>query len=150
MKYLTSLLAVFALVTVVSCGGKDGKSKNDSVSNNLMQPSTIEAYYTPTKQNQIWYGNQWYTLSPSPYGGSQQGYTEFQQVYQTTSQALMSGSSQYTLALVNNVPVFRVRVIGAIGGVNVQGQYPQQQYQYPQQQQATSANTFYFTSIKLY
>lgn len=144
MKMINTLFIVLSLAFAVSCGG-DKKKSSSGLSSNPYRMSTVNAYYTPAKPQQILYGNKWYQIQPF----SQNAPMELQQIYSVTSQALSSGSSQYRIRVVNNVPVFTVKVIGSLGGMAQQypQQYPQQGYAQPVNQ--VNSGVFSVQSIQL-
>ncbi len=139
MRTVTFLMVILSLVAAVSCGD-DKKSKSSGLSSNPYKVSTVNAHYTPAKPQQIYYGGKWYQIQPM----SQNAPMELQSVYQTTTQALSTASTQYRLSLVNNIPVFTVRVIGSLGGLAQPQQYSQQPYQQP-----VNTGVFSFQSIQL-
>jgi hypothetical protein len=140
MKSFNALFIILTLALAVSCGG-DKKSKSSGLSSNPYQVSTVNAYYTPAKPQQIYYGSRWYQLQPF----SQNAPMELQNLYGVTSQAISTASTQYRLHLINNIPMFTVRVVGSLGGGMTQ-QYPGQ-YQQPVQQ--VNSGVFSLQSIQL-
>lgn len=129
MKFTTSLFFIISMVLMVSCGGDSKKSSSSSSSNQLngYKVTTLNAFYTPTKQYMVYYSGRWYSLQP--YGSNGQ---DIQALQQTTANAIMSGSSQYPLQVIkignSYVTVFRVRIVGMLGSAytgttqTVQGQ----------------------------
>lgn len=117
MKFTTTFFFIISMVLMVSCGGSSSKGSGSSNSSSLnpygVKVQTINAYYTPTKQYMVFTNNRWYSLQP--YGSNGQ---DIQNLQQVTSQAILSGQSQYPLQVIRDgstyVTVFRVRIVGIV------------------------------------
>ena len=147
MKFGTTLFFIFTMLLMVSCGGDSKKSSSGSNLNGY-RISTFNAFYTPTKQYQVIYGNKLYNLQP--YGNAAM---QLQQLQSTTANAVMSGTSQYrqqSIAVPGGgyVAAFRVRIVGTIG--NNYSQYPTQyNQQYPTQTGTGASNVITVQSIQI-
>lgn len=147
MKITTTFFFIISMVLMVSCGGDSKKSSSSSNSLNAYgyKVQTFNAYYTPTKQYMVYYGSQWYSLQPMSNG------QDIQSLQQTTANAIMSGSSQYPLQVIQiggaYVTVFRVRIQGMLGS----GYTGTTGVQQPVQQgQTASSGVIGVQSIQLY